>query len=109
MPFEKDDTAYRRVFRLACVLMDKLPLDTVFQAFADAEWHERLGCPQHEFKVGRLLDDQGESLYSLADKMVDMLLNEPERAKEFMARIQEQNRIENKVELEEWERKRNDG
>ena len=109
MPFEKTDTAYRRVFRLACILMDKLPLDTVFRAFADAEWHERLGCPQHEFKVARLLDDQGESLYGMADKMADMLLNDPERAEEMMARFREQDRIEQAAKLEEFERKMNDG
>ena len=109
MSFEKDDTAYRRVFRLACILIDKLPLDTVFQAFADAEWHERLGCPQHEFKVARLLDDQGESLYGLADKMADMLLNDPERAEEMMVRLREERRIEDEAKLVEFERKMNDG
>lgn len=109
MPFEKDDVAYRRVFRLACTLMDKLPLDTVFQAFADAEWQERMGCPRHEFKVARLLDDEGETMYGMAGKLTDMLLNDPERAEEMMERLREQQRAEQAALMDEYERKMNNG
>lgn len=109
MPFKKDDVAYRRVFRLACTLMDKLPLDTVFQAFADAEWQERIGGPRHEFRVARMLGDGGESMYAMAEKLTDMLLNDPERAEEMMERFREQNRIEQEALLAEYERKMNDG
>ena len=109
MPFDQDDVAYRRVFRLACLLLDRLPLDEVYRMFADAEWQERMGCPRHEFKVARLLGDEGESLYSMADKMTDMLMNEPERMQEWAARARECQRAEEEAFLAEQERKMNDG
>ena len=109
MPFEKTDTAYRRVFRLACTLMDKLPLDTVFLAFADAEWGERMGCPRHEFKVARLLDDGGEAMYGMALKLTDMLLNDPERAEEMMERCREQQRVDQAALMADYDLKLNDG
>jgi hypothetical protein len=108
MAFSENDTAYRRVFRLACILLDRLPLDTVFQMFADAEWQERMGCPRHEFKVARILED-GEALYGMADKMTDMLMNEPERMQEWAAQARERQLAEEKAFLAEQERKMNDG
>lgn len=103
MPFYQDDVAYRRVFRLACILLDKLPLDTVFQAFADAEWQERVGCPQHEFKVSRLLEDEGKSLYGMADKLTDMLMNEPERMQEWAEQARARAKAEEEAILAEQE------
>jgi hypothetical protein len=91
MAFSENDTAYRRVFRLACILLDSLPLDTAFQMFADAEWQERMGCPRHEFKVGQVFEN-GEALYDMADKMTDMLMNEPERMREWAAQMRERTR-----------------
>lgn len=105
MAFDQDDVAYRRVFRLACLLLDKLPLDEVYQVFADAEWQERMGCPQHEFKVARFLKDKGEPLYSMAHDLTDMLMNKPERIREWAAKTW----ARAEASLAEQERKMNDG